>query len=65
MLRVNWRIVMAPMPLVDDVVAHELCHLSGASRHDARFWAAVAGVLPDWEQRRALLRRRGAEFKLD
>ena len=61
-LRFNWRIVTAPMSLVDYVVVHELCHLSGASHHGAAFWSIVGRTLPDYERRRAALRARGSEF---
>jgi len=61
-LRLNWRIVMAPMALVDYVVVHELCHLAGHQKHAEVFWRTLARVLPDFERRRATLRQRGSEF---
>jgi predicted metal-dependent hydrolase len=61
-LRFNWRIVMAPMTLVDYVVVHELSHLAGHQAHAEPFWRAVARVLPDYEVRREELRRRGREY---
>ncbi len=63
-LRFNWRIVMAPMSLVDYVVVHELCHLTGLRPHDTRFWVAVSVVMPDYELRRGLLRREGGRYRL-
>jgi predicted metal-dependent hydrolase len=62
-LRFNWRIVMAPLSLVDYVVVHELCHLRHR-RHDGRFWGCVAAVLPDYETRREALRREGPAYTL-
>jgi hypothetical protein len=60
-LRFNWRIIMAPMSLVDYVIAHELCHLI---RHDhsPAFWKLLRTVMPDYEQRRERLRREGPRF---
>ena len=51
-LRFNWRIIMAPTSLVDYVVVHELCHLSGAGEHGSAFWSLVGRTLPDYERRR-------------
>lgn len=60
-IRVNWRIVMAPMSLVDYVVAHELCHLIRPD-HSLAFWKLLRTVLPDYEERRERLRREGTRF---
>lgn len=54
-LRLNWRIVQAPLPLVEYVVVHELAHLTHPD-HGRDFWATVGRVLPDYEQRRERLR---------
>ncbi|MFO0692912.1 MAG: SprT family zinc-dependent metalloprotease [Polyangiales bacterium] len=60
-VRLNWRIVQAPMRLVDYVVAHELVHLVHAD-HGRAFWQALGRVMPDYEGRRDMLRRRGVEM---
>jgi predicted metal-dependent hydrolase len=57
-LRINWRIIQAHIPLIEYVLVHELAHLGNRS-HDRRFWDAVAQWLPDYEQRRARLRELG------
>lgn len=62
-LRFNWRIVMAPMTLVDYVVAHELCHLEHM-HHGPAFWKRLAEVLPDYEQRRERLALEGMKYVL-
>lgn len=62
-LRFNWRVVMAPMSLVDYVVAHELCHLEHL-HHGAAFWKRLAEVLPDYEQRRERLALEGVKYAL-
>ena len=54
-LRFNWRLVMAPPPLIDYVVVHELAHLE-VKDHSAAFWSAVATAIPDYRERRARLR---------
>ena len=50
-----WRLVMAEEATVDYVVVHELAHLREMN-HSERFWRIVAGVLPDYEARRAQLK---------
>lgn len=62
-LRFNWRIIMAPLPVVDYVVVHELCHLHHP-HHQRAFWDAVAAVMPDYQAARAQLRREGARYRL-
>lgn len=62
-LRLNWRLVMAPMSLVDYVIAHELAHLR-APDHSAEFWAALRAVMPDYQIRKENLDRFGAQFDL-
>ncbi len=58
-IRRNWRIIQAPMRLVDYVVVHELVHLRHRG-HGRDYWQAVGRVMPDYERRRRNLRERGA-----
>jgi predicted metal-dependent hydrolase len=60
-LRFNWRVMMAPVSLVDYVVAHEVCHLI-VRDHSTRFWRLLRTILPDYEERRARLRVAGVRF---
>jgi len=57
-VRLNWRLVQAPLTLIDYVAAHELAHLVHLD-HSPRFWAQVAVLCPDALARRAELRRMG------
>jgi hypothetical protein len=54
-VRLNWRLVQAPLTLIDYVAAHELAHLVHLD-HSPRFWAQVAVLCPDALARRAELR---------
>lgn len=63
-IRLNWRLMMAPPELVDYVVAHELCHVVHKN-HSRRFWNKLATVMPDWQERRNELRRRGPGLSLE
>ncbi len=60
-IRLNWRIVQAPMRLVDYVVVHELVHLRHRG-HGRAYWQAVGRVMPDYEGRRRDLTRRGVDL---
>lgn len=57
-IRLNWRLVQAPLTLIDYVAAHELAHLVHLD-HSPRFWAKVAALCPDALARRAELRTMG------
>ena len=57
-IRLNWRIIQAPMRLVDYVVVHELVHLRHRG-HGRDYWQALGKVMPDYERRREDLRQRG------
>ena len=60
-VHLNWRLIQMPPALIDYVVVHELAHLREPN-HSQRFWRRVAGVLPDYEQRRRALRREGHRY---
>jgi predicted metal-dependent hydrolase len=61
-LNFNWRLLLAPLPVLDYVVVHELAHLKEAN-HGPRFWALVAGVCPDHRVHRRWLREHGHELR--
>ena len=60
-IRLNWRIIQAPMRLVDYVVVHELVHLRHRG-HGRDYWQAVGRVMPDYERRREDLKQRGVSL---
>jgi len=53
-----WRLVMAPLMVLDYVVAHEVAHLR-FNDHGPRFWGAVAGLTADAEAARRWLDAHG------
>ncbi len=57
-LSFSWRLVLAPEPVLDYVVAHEVAHLAEMN-HGPRFWSLVQGLVGDAETARAWLRRNG------
>ena len=60
-LSFNWRLVLAPLDVLDYVVVHELCHLR-VPNHSPRFWALVERHRPQWRQQREWLREYGPEL---
>lgn len=54
-LNFNWRIVLAPEPVCDYIVIHELCHLVHMN-HSKEFWALVETLCPDYKQYRKWLK---------
>ena len=60
-IRLNWRLVMAPMTLVDYVIAHETCHVL-EHNHSRRFWRSLETIMPDYENRVRQLDRLGHLF---
>lgn len=58
LIRINWRIIQAPVSLVDYVVLHELVHLRHED-HGPQFWAMLGRAMPDYEERKERLRALG------
>jgi predicted metal-dependent hydrolase len=54
-LNFSWRLIQAPLPIVDYVIVHELVHLRQPD-HSPKFWAKVEALMPDYQRRRAWLR---------
>lgn len=54
-LNFAWRLVMAPTPVIDYVIVHELAHLVEMN-HSRRFWERLGRILPDYAKRRKWLR---------
>ena len=47
-LNFTWRLIMAPLPVIDYVVVHELVHLV-EKNHSPSFWNQVRFILPDYK----------------
>ncbi|HET8976595.1 MAG TPA: SprT family zinc-dependent metalloprotease [Solirubrobacteraceae bacterium] len=59
----NWRLLLAPEPVLDYVVWHEVCHLE-IMDHSPRFWALLARWCPDYREHSRWLRRNGQTLVL-
>jgi len=61
-LTFNWRIVQAPIVVVDYLIVHELAHVIEPN-HSREFWNIVAVHVPAWEKARDWLRQHGARLE--
>jgi predicted metal-dependent hydrolase len=59
----NWRLLLAPEPVLDYVVWHEACHLR-VMDHSPRFWALVHRHCPEYQTYRRWLRSQGSTLVL-
>jgi len=57
-LSFTWRLVMAPLEVVDYVVLHELVHLK-VKNHSKTFWSSVAALMPDYKRHVNWLKKNG------
>lgn len=57
----NFRIVMAPMEIVDYLVVHELCHLIHLN-HKKEFWDLVGTLIPNYKGRRQWIKMEGKKL---
>ena len=57
-LSFTWRLVMAPLEIIDYIVIHELAHIL-QKNHSRAFWEQVERMLPDYRSRRAWLKANG------
>ena len=61
-LSFNWRIIQAPMIVVDYLVVHELAHALEPN-HSQDFWNIVAVHVPSWKKARSWLKQHGARLE--
>lgn len=60
-VNLNWRLIKAPMFVIDYVIAHELAHLLEAN-HTPRFWGLLRAHTPRMESAKAWLQENGQEL---
>ncbi len=60
-LNFNWKLVMAPLWVVDYVVLHEVCHLRHLN-HSKDFWNMVEYYMPQYKKAQEWLKNNGAKL---
>ncbi len=58
-----WRLVMAPLVVIDYVVIHELVH-TRLPHHGPLFWQQVAAIVPDYKEKRKWLEENSLSMSL-
>ncbi|WP_054312578.1 M48 family metallopeptidase [Mesorhizobium sp. 1M-11] len=61
-LSFSWRIMMAPPPVINYLVAHEVAHLKEMN-HGPKFWKLCEELCPDTERCRAWLKKNGGALQ--
>ena len=59
----NWRLIMAPLAVIDYVAVHELLHLAHHD-HSKYFWQKVEKCMPEYRQRKQWLKKNAAMMDL-
>lgn len=59
----SWRLIMAPLEIIDYVVVHELVHLDQRD-HSRLFWDKVKSIMPDFKKRQKWLKDNGRELNI-
>jgi predicted metal-dependent hydrolase len=60
-LSFNWKLIMAPEPVIDYVIIHELIHLKEMN-HSKKFWELVARYCPGWKEHKKWLKQHEADL---
>lgn len=60
----NWRLIKAPMTVIEYIIVHELTHLL-ESNHTPEFWNRVAARLPNYDKAKHWLKEYGFELERD
>jgi predicted metal-dependent hydrolase len=62
-LSFSWRIIMAPLNVIDYVLIHELVHIR-EKNHSKSFWNYVESFIPDYKKHRLWLKENGHSLRL-
>jgi len=62
-LNFNWKIIMAPLSVIEYLVVHELVHLIHPN-HSKDFWETLALLIPDYKDKKEWLRINGRRLTI-
>lgn len=62
-LNFSWRLILAPLDVVDYVIVHELVHII-FHNHSKRFWDRVQELMPGYRAQREWLRENGPRLMM-
>lgn len=62
-LNFSWRLIMAPLSVIDYVVVHELTHTQ-IKNHSKEFWVKIKLLMPDFERYSNWLKQNGYLLRL-
>lgn len=62
-INLNWRLIMAPLHIIDYVVVHEMCHLK-VMNHSKDFWNLVESILPNYRECREWFKVNGYRLEI-
>lgn len=60
----NWKLIMAPIEIIDYLIVHEMSHLVHMN-HSKSFWSLVGKIMPDYKKRQNWLNENGFLLTLD
>ncbi len=63
-IHLNWRLIKAPVNVIEYIIVHELTHLLEAN-HTPEFWNRVAAQLPSYDKAKSWLKENGHELETD
>ena len=61
-ISISTRCLLAPEPIIDHIIIHELAHLKEMN-HSDRFWRWVEKALPDYKKKEAWLKKYGYQLR--
>ena len=62
-LNFHWKVMLAPMSIVDYIIVHELAHYL-KKNHSSEFWEIVESVMPNYIEKKNWLRLNGANLDI-
>jgi hypothetical protein len=62
-LSFSWRMIMAPLSVIDYILIHELVHIK-EKNHSQKFWSYLESILPEYREHKLWLKKNGHSLRL-